>query len=151
MSKPAAPRFPPEALRKRAGAKSFTRGEGYAGPGYVNLLSIAPDRVIAEVCGNETYGVRLTGEGSAFDAECDCLAFEDAGFCKHVVAVALVTNEMLDAGAATDTLIADIRSHLASFTECELVDYVMSLAETTPPLFRRLGFDAGLEPRDDWD
>ena len=151
MIKPSETRFDPATLRERAGAKSFARGEGYANPGQVDLLSMATDRIIAEVHGGESYGVRLLGSGSKIDATCDCPAFEDAGFCKHIVAVALLTNEMLEAGAATDTLIADIRTYLASFTKDGLVDYALGLAESIPPLFRRLGYDADLEPRDDWD
>lgn len=151
MTAPTTPRFDPATLLATAGAKVFARGEGYANPGQISLLSIAPDRIIAEVIGSETYGVRLTGSGTDMGGHCDCPAFEDAGFCKHIVAVALFVNESLEAGAKADTLVADIRTYLASFTKDGLVDYVASLAESLPQLFRRLGYDADLEPRDDWD
>ena len=151
MTVPSMTRFDPATLLARAGPKVFARGEGYANPGQVSLLSIAPDRIVAEVYGSETYGVRLIGLGTDLDGSCDCPAFEDAGFCKHFVAVALLANQLLEAGAETDTLISDIRTYLASFTKDRLVDYVASLAESIPSLFRRLGYDADLEPREGWD
>jgi uncharacterized Zn finger protein len=97
------PRFDIAALKRVAGA-AFARGEAYHRDGRVELLAVEPGRVLAEVSGSEDYHVRLVRKGEAFGGECACPAFEDFGFCKHMVATALAANQSAvefvpDAGA----------------------------------------------------
>ena len=56
------------------------------------ILSVDRERVLARVAGTRDWRVELRGGGRDFDGACDCPAFEDAGFCKHLVAVALTAN-----------------------------------------------------------
>ena len=151
-----ATRFDPAQLRAladAAGPKTYARGESYAG-GQVSLLSLSTDRVIAEAYGTENYAVRLLGGGSSFTGSCNCPAFDAAGFCKHMVAVALTANAVLADGEELDSLCSELAAHLASFGHQELIAYACERAETNPALFRRIAVDAGLTPRivedEDW-
>ena len=152
MSKASAPRFDPAAIKRAAdaaGAKCYARGEGYFQQGQVALLSISQDKVIARAFGSETYAVRLTGEAMRIEGECTCPAFEDAGFCKHMVAAMLTANAAFAAGEKPDDRCAAIEAHLQALGHAELVGLITRLAETTPSLFRRLAADAGQPCPDD--
>jgi uncharacterized Zn finger protein len=87
-------RFDIDVLRELAGGKVFARGEAYYRDGQVEILVIEPGRVLAQVAGTEDYRTKLTGHGKNFDGECTCPAFEDWGFCKHLVATALTVNAL---------------------------------------------------------
>ena len=87
------PRFDVDALRELAGVKVFARGADYYSDGHVEILAIEPGRVLARVAGTEDYRTELTGHGEDIDGECSCRAFEDWGFCKHLVATALAVND----------------------------------------------------------
>jgi uncharacterized Zn finger protein len=82
-------RFSVDALRRIAGSSVFGRGEAYFRDGRVGLLVVEPARVLAHVKGNESYRAELTGGGTSLNGDCTCRAFEDRGFCKHLVATAL--------------------------------------------------------------
>ena len=86
------PRFDVEALRRLAGA-AFARGEAYHREGRVEILAVEPRRVLAQVTGTEDYRVNLLGKGETIKGECTCPAFDDYGFCKHMVATGLAANE----------------------------------------------------------
>jgi hypothetical protein len=132
-------RFDIDALRERAGAKVFARGETYHRDGLVTILVLDSKRVLAEVAGTEDYRTALTGRGAGFDGECSCPAVEDWGFCKHMVATALAANaaggdaEM--EGAAT---LARIRQYLTKKGVDALVEMIVDLAEQDSALFRKL-------------
>jgi hypothetical protein len=132
-------RFDIDALRERAGATTFSRGEEYHRDGLVKLVVVEPKRVLAEVAGSEDYRTVLTGRGARVGGECSCPAFEDRGFCKHMVATALTANaaggDAEDEGAAT---IARIREHLKNKGVDALVQMIMDLAEYDDALLRRL-------------
>lgn len=141
MVKP--PRFDPDALRALAGDKVFARGEAYFHTGQVEILTIEPDRVLAQVAGTEDYRTVLTGGGVKVGGECSCPAFDNWGFCKHMVATALVANESGDDGAATGAgALARIRDHLKGRGVDALVEMIVELAERDPLLFRRLDMAA---------
>jgi len=55
------PRFDVDALRDLVGSKVFSRGEAYWHDGLVELLTIGPKRVVAQVAGTEDYRVELLG------------------------------------------------------------------------------------------
>src|ERR1700679_3062915 len=91
------PHFDVATLKRLAGG-AFVRGQAYHREGRVEILAIEPRRVLATVTGTEDYRVNLLGKGETIKGECDCPAFDDYGFCKHMVATALSANES-DRGA----------------------------------------------------
>ena len=71
-------RFDVAALRKLAGDKVFERGEDYHADGQVEILSLEPKRVLAQVAGSDDYRTVLTGSGNKIGGECSCPAFTDS-------------------------------------------------------------------------
>ena len=143
------PRFDIEALRRRAGA-AFARGEAYHREGRVEILAIEARRVLAQVEGTEDYRVNLLGKGETIGGECDCPAFDDYGFCKHMVATALAANE-IDPGVEPVGVgaLARIRAHLEDKPRGALVAMIVELAERDPALFRKLEIAAAADGADD--
>ncbi len=143
------PRFDVTALRRIAGA-AFARGEAYHRDGRVEILAFEPRRVLAEVSGTEDYRVNLLGAGDAIRGECTCPAFDDYGFCKHMVATALAANEIDDGvepvGAGA---LARIRAHLAGKPNAALVAMIVELAERDPALFRKLEIASAADGADE--
>lgn len=143
------PRFDVDALRELAGAKVFARGEGYHRDGQVEILVIEQGRVLAQVVGTEDYRAELTGHGKDFDGECTCPAFEDWGFCKHLVATALTVNALRTDEIDGLGTLTRIRDHLKEKSIDALVGIVMDLVEQDPALFRRLDAAAVATHEDD--
>jgi hypothetical protein len=143
------PRFDVEALRRLAGG-AFARGEAYHRDGRVEILAIEARRVLARVEGTEDYRVNLFGAGETIKGECDCPAFDDYGFCKHLVATALAANES-DNGPEADSAgaLARIRAHLADKPNKVLVTMIVELAERDPALFRKLEIASAADGADD--
>src|SRR5436190_16680026 len=83
----------PEMLTALAGPKAFTRGQAYHREGRVRLISLRDGRATASVLGSEAYRVDLAWGGGGPEGVCDCPAYDDSGFCKHMVAVALAVVE----------------------------------------------------------
>ncbi len=156
-SKAGAPaRFDITALRKLAGDKVFERGEDYHADGQVEILSLEPERVLAQVTGSDDYRTVLAGRGKKIGGECSCPAFTDRGFCKHMVATALAANQALDFAAAGNGAAVDgagtlgrIRAHLKTRGVDALVDIIVNLAERDPTLFRKLDLEAATVQGDD--
>jgi tetratricopeptide (TPR) repeat protein len=142
------PRFDLDALRRLAGDKAFARGEDYHRAGRVEILAIEPGRVLARVSGSEDYRSVLTGGGGKIGGECSCPAFEDWGFCKHLVAAALSANDVGGADAGVSAL-ERIRRHLQGKGIDALVGMIVDLAERDAALFRRLEMDAATASDDD--
>jgi uncharacterized Zn finger protein len=143
------PRFDIAAL-KRLARGAFVRGEAYRREGRVEILAIEPRRVLARVMGTEDYRVNLLGQGGTIKGECDCPAFDDYGFCKHMVATALSANES-DRGpesAGADAL-TRIRAHLAGKPNAALVEMIVELAERDRTLFRKLEIASAADGADD--
>lgn len=139
MKSKASPRFDVDALRGRAGAKVFDRGKAYHRDGQVEILSVDPARVLAQVEGSDDYRTVLTGRGKKIGGECSCPAYEDWGICKHMVAVALAANEMGDeAEAGGADAFNRIRAHLKEKGVDALVGMIMELAEQDMELFHKL-------------
>ncbi|MBX9774564.1 MAG: SWIM zinc finger family protein [Xanthobacteraceae bacterium] len=137
-------------MRKYAGDKVFARGREYFNDGQVQILLVEPKRVVAQVAGTEDYRTFLTGRGKSIDGECSCPAFEDWGFCKHMVAVALTVNAMgRDAEAEGAGALARIREHLKRKGVDALVEMVMTLADRDPTLLRKLDVAAATGHGDD--
>ncbi len=142
-------RFDVDALLELAGAKVFARGEDYFGDGLVQILAIEPSRVLALVAGTEDYTVVLTGRGGAIDGECTCPAFEDWGFCKHMVAAALAVNAAGDAEAEGAGALSRIRDYLKAKGPDALAGMIAEMAERDPALFRKLDMAAATVHADD--
>lgn len=139
------PRFDPHTLRDAAGKTVFARGEAYSRDERVELLSVGPERVWARVNGTESYHVQLFGQGRTFDGDCTCRAFEDRGFCKHLVATALAANVAGDTVVLEGTgTLARIRNHLKGKGVDALVDMIMDIAADDQALFQRLDMAATL-------
>jgi uncharacterized Zn finger protein len=136
-------RFDINTLRELAGAKSFARGQDYHRSGSVEILSIRPGKVVAEVTGTDDYRTSLTGSGTEIDGECTCPAFSDWGFCKHLVAVALAANavkEGVDGDAAG--VMPRVREHLRAKSKDQLLEMVLGFAELQPELLHKLDTQA---------
>ncbi|MBL8905928.1 MAG: SWIM zinc finger family protein [Rhizobiales bacterium] len=141
------PRFDIEALRSRVGGTIFARGEAYCRDGRVKVLDVNKDRILATIDGTETYRAELTGRGKAIDGECSCPFFEDNGFCKHLVAIALaVNNAAPDSGQGA---FSRLRPYLKEKGIESLVDMILQLAERDPVLFAKLETEAALATADD--
>lgn len=143
-------RFDIDAARRLAGEKVFARGEAYHRDGQVELLAIKQGRVLAQVTGTEDYRTELVGRGEDIAGACSCPAFEDWGFCKHMVAAALAANAA-GGNAETDSAgaLSRIREHLKHKGLDALVELVVDLAEQDPALFRRLDMAAAVVGADD--
>lgn len=143
-------RFDVDALRDLAGDTVFARGEAYYRDGQVQLLAIEPKRVLAEVAGSEDYRTELTGRGGEIGGACSCPAFEDWGFCKHMVAAALAANAVgEDAEAKGVGALSRIRDYLKDKGVDALVETIMDLAERDLALFRKLDMAAVAARADD--
>lgn len=141
-------RFDIDALREIAGATIFARGESYHRTGQVQILAINLNRVLAQVAGTEDYRTELFGDGEDIDGNCSCPAFEDRGFCKHMVATALAANDFR-ADEAEGGALVRIRDHLKQKGVDALVDMIIGLVEQDPALFRKLDSAASVPNEDD--
>jgi len=143
------PRFDVNVIRELAGEKVFARGEAYHRDGQVEILAVEPGRVLAQVAGTEDYRAKLTGQGKNFDGECTCPAFEDWGFCKHLVATALTVNALRADALDGFGALARIRDHLKQKGVDTLVEMIVDLAEQDLSLFRKLDRAAAVTHTDD--
>ena len=142
-------RFDIDVLRELAGAKVFARGVAYHRDGQVEILSIKPGRVLAQVAGTEDYRTELRGDGEDIDGECSCRAFEDFGFCKHMVATGLAANDLPVGVGDGSGALARIRDHLKEKGADALVEMILDLVERDPALFRKLDAAAATVHDDD--
>jgi uncharacterized Zn finger protein len=109
----AIPTFSEAAIRQRATAESFRRGQSYRRRGTVTSLVQRGGVVEAEVEGSqyEPYRVRITfDEGGVTGAGCDC-PYDWGGWCKHIVATLLVClhePDRIEERPPLDALLADL-------------------------------------------
>jgi SWIM zinc finger len=144
------PRFDLDTLRNTAGDKVFARGEDYFRDGEVQILAIEPRRVLAQVTGSEDYRTELVGNDKSIGGECSCPAFEDWGFCKHMVATALAANAVGDDAEAEGVgALTAIRAYLKEKSVDTLAGMIVELAERDPALFRKLDLAATTARTDD--
>ena len=133
-----------------AGERSFERGRTYAAEGRVEIETCEPQAVTATVSGTEDYSVGLEFADGELECGCDCLAFEDQGFCKHLVATVLVAREQLQAGrhskragsqaapAGKDAPPLDLDRFLRAQPAEQLATWLMELSDTHPEIRERL-------------
>ncbi|MFB9262324.1 SWIM zinc finger domain-containing protein [Bradyrhizobium erythrophlei] len=143
-------RFDVAVLRDIAGEKAFNRGSAYQADGRVEIMTIDEARVVARVVGTESYRCELTGRGRSFSGNCSCRAFDDWGFCKHLVATALAVNCLKpDALEQTANRLDKIRDHLRARGVEQLTTMILKLAERDSALFEELALSTALETTDD--
>ena len=142
-------RFDVSALRSLAGETVFARGEAYARGGQVEILKVEPARIVARVSGTENYRTVVSGKGKRIGGECSCPAFEGCGFCKHMVAVALVANATGENEPAVSGTPERMRRHLKDKGLDALVEMIMDLAERDAVLYRKLDLAASARYADE--
>ena len=140
-----------EALRGRAGDRTFQRGERYAAEGRVSGMIEERGHLSGTVAGTDDYEVRLWLDGDELAASCDCPVGEDGVFCKHLVALALA---WLEGDAETQepdqrlpqprparprrVTLDDIRTHIEGLDRAALVELVLAQADRDASLRERL-------------
>lgn len=143
-------RFDVDELRDLAGDKVFARGVAYHEDGNVEIVRFDRARVLARVIGSEVYRCELVGTGKKFSGECSCRAFEDWGFCKHLVATALTANSLgPEALEQASNRFGKIREHLRTKGVERLVEMVVGFAERDPLLLQELELSAAAATADD--
>ncbi len=149
-------------LKLLAGGRSFSRGEEYHNGGLVESLAVDQDRATAVVHGTRTYRCKLKASGESLQGDCTCPAFEDAGFCKHLVAVGLAIINPNDKKTAEPDIrdevrpssersrrrskksrqeavsIEEIREYLSDLSREKLVEMLVSQAMNEASLLRAL-------------
>lgn len=145
-------RFEPisdDLLRQTAGPAAYGRGVAYHADRRVDLLAIDGARALARVRGTRTYQVELRSAAGRPRGVCDCPAFEDAGFCKHLVAVALAVNEAGRDGKAPVDRISAARHFLSTLGSDALVERLLRHAVQDPRLLEEIELDAADAADDD--
>lgn len=132
-------RFDPKQLRQISGEAALARGADYAASGAVNIVAADAGGIHAFVQGAGMYRVRLHGQGGDLAGVCTCPACERDGWCKHLVAVALVANA---AGGEVPDRRGAIRSHLIGLGAEALAAMLLDLAERDVALLRRFDLAA---------
>ena len=140
-----------EALRGRAGDRTFQRGQRYAAEGRVSGMVEEGGDLSGMVAGTDDYEVRLWLDGDELAASCDCSVGEDDVFCKHMVALALAWLDGEAEASEADprvprprparprrVTIDDIRTHLESLDHAALVELVLAQADRDDSLREHL-------------
>ena len=145
-------RFAPisdDLLRQRAGPAVYGRGVAYHAQGRADLLAIDAARTLARVRGTKTYQVELWSDRGRPSGACTCPAFDDAGFCKHLVAVALAVNEAAAEGREPVDRISAARRYLSTQATEALVERLLRRAVQDPDLLEEIELDAADAGEDD--
>ena len=130
------------AIRRRATAESFSRGEDYYQGGAVVSLVQRGNVLQAEVEGSqyEPYRVRVTfDEGGATNVVCDC-PYDQGGWCKHIVATLLSCLHEPDLVEERPTL----DELLTGLDREQLRDLLLHLAAHDPYAADEIGNQIGL-------
>ena len=138
------PPIPADVLRRAAGANAYARGVAYHRDGRVALISTGPERALARVVGTEAYRVELVLHAGDIGGTCECPAFEDSGFCKHMVATTLAASE----SDPVDRLGA-VRSHLLAQSPDSLVARILHIAERDDRLLAEIEREIADSSEDD--
>jgi uncharacterized Zn finger protein len=92
MSRSVADLVAEAALRALATPSNLRLGREIAAAGGVELVEAMPLRVVAKVSGGQRRTVELASRGDGLGFTCTC-SKKPGLFCKHCVALALVTSE----------------------------------------------------------
>jgi uncharacterized Zn finger protein len=142
--------FNPDQLLQIAGERSFARGQDYADHGHIALLSINGDGLLAAAFGTSDYTVWLKRPGPGISGHCSCPAYEDAGFCKHMAAAALVANEAARQGHDPPDRFKEMAARLAEMDRSQLQRLPLEMAREDWRALRSLALVLGFEWEDDF-
>lgn len=151
MKTRSAPVFNEVELRELAGDKAFARGQGYADHGHIALLSVNDDGILAAAFGTSDYTVWLKRPVVKISGHCSCPAYEDSGFCKHMVATALVANESSGRGDEVPDRVGEIAESLARLNKSQLEKQLLEMVASDWRALRSLSFALGCDWEDDFD
>lgn len=129
--------FDLDAYRERLGEKAFSRHHNYLN-GQVELAGIDERRLFAWVAGTDDlpYQVELGEDGFEF---CSCPAFDEAGVCKHLAAVAHTANALGgDQIRSLSGRFERLRESLSLETPQALIDRLATLAKRVPGVLEAL-------------
>ena len=143
--------FDPDQLLQIAGEKAFKRGQAYADHGQITLLSASDDGVFAAAFGTDDYTVWLRRPGPEISGHCTCPAYDDAGFCKHLVATALVANDSVQQGDNLPDKIGEIAARIAGLNKRQLENLLLEMATADWRTLRSLCLSLDLGWDDDLD
>lgn len=147
MKSRSAPLFDEAKLRELAGDKAFVRGQGYADHGHLALLSVSDNGILAAAFGTSDYTVWLKRPEPKISGHCSCPAYEDSGFCKHMVATALVANEC----EGIPDRVGGIAEKLARLDRSQLEKLLLEIVASDWRALRSLCFALGFDWEDDFD
>jgi tetratricopeptide (TPR) repeat protein len=145
-------RFQPlseDILHRAAGPAAYARGVAYHAERRVEMLALDHQRALARVRGSQTYQVELRSEQGRPRGFCDCRAFEGAGFCKHLVAVALAVNQAAAQGAPPTDRLSVARRYLQGQGVDALVERLLRHAIRDAVLMDEIELDAADAAEDD--
>lgn len=151
MKSVGAPLFDEAKLCELAGDKAFARGQGYVDHGHVALVSVNEGGVLAAAFGTSDYTVWLNRSGPEISGRCSCPAYEDSGFCKHMVATALVANESMHRGDEVPDRVGEIAGNLAQLDKPQLEKLLLEMVASDWRALRSLSFALGCDWVDDFD
>lgn len=127
-----------KSIRNLVEAAVYSRGEKLAASGAVQSLSRRADLLTGKVTGSDhmPYEVSIQfKEGEPVFAGCTC-PFDQGGWCKHTVAVALFAATHPDRVAVEET-VADL---VADLSAPDLIRLVVDLADASPDLVSRIRY-----------
>lgn len=128
-------------LQKRAGARSYERGQEYFEAGCVERLTVEGDALLATVQGTHRYRVELRPGDGVLVHSCTCPYGREGAFCKHCVAAGLAFIESAAADIESrpePPSIDDIRTRLEDLDRGTLVSLLLAEAETDERVLERL-------------
>ena len=80
-----------EMIRKLATPANFRSGQAILQIGRIDMIELSPDRICARVTGGQRRRVSLWIAEGQLQWRCSCTLKQHHIFCKHCVALALVT------------------------------------------------------------
>src|ERR1700710_873850 len=142
--------FDVEALLAAAGETVFARGHAYHKDGQVEIVSVDGAVVAARVRGTQLYRTQLAVQGGQLSGECSCPAFDDFGFCKHLVATGLAANALdTEASKAIAGRTEKLKMYLVAQGAEVLADKLLAIMGRDPLLRQALELDMAIAGDDD--
>lgn len=129
------PHIAEAAIRAKATAKSFERGEAYYCQGAVESATLRGRRLFAAVQGSEwdPYQVGAAIADGDFTASCTC-PYDWEGYCKHIVAAMLTYINPDDGHSVPIAIATPIDDLLAGLDAAALRALVHRLIDADPAL-----------------
>jgi len=135
--------FARRSVQAMADRRSFERGLLYAANGRVGKRTITASSVQAKVLGSAPYQVRLALDDDGEPAyECSCPVGQEARFCKHAVAAALVVTDAVADPEHQAEAVIDVRGYLEGLDRQALVDLLVERAADDDLFDARLRMEA---------